>query len=91
MPEDNTEAAEWYLSAAKQNFYPAQRRIAYIYALGKGVQKDYIEAFAWYHVASQSDATVTESRDWVATQLPFWKLRDARKRAEELMQVVLQQ
>jgi TPR repeat protein len=94
VPEDDKEAARWYLLAATQGFYPAQIRIAYMYLEGEGVQQDYIEAFAWCHVASQSDAvhdaTVTESRDWVTTQLPFWKLRAARKRAEELMQMVMQ-
>ena len=88
--EEDAEAAKWYLSAATFGFYLAQGRIAYMYAAGEGVKQDFIEAYAWYHVAAQSDAEVLESRDWVGQQLSFMEKRKAKKRAEELLQIIAQ-
>lgn len=47
LSRDYKLAFEWYTKAAELGYAPAQRRLAYMYYVGKGVAQDYKKAFDW--------------------------------------------
>lgn len=51
-PRDYRLAANWYLGSAKQGYRKAQRRLGTMYAMGYGVSKNYVKAYAWYAVSA---------------------------------------
>lgn len=51
VPQDDKEAAKWYLKAAEQGHKIAQLKTGRMYLEGRGVQQDYIEAWAWLFMA----------------------------------------
>lgn len=52
LPQDYTQAMNWYRKAADQGNAQAQSGIGSIYYYGNGVQQDYVEALRWYHKAA---------------------------------------
>ena len=55
VPQDHSQAAEWFRKAAEQGQVEAQCHFASSYAEGKGVDKDYAQAVAWYRKAAEQD------------------------------------
>ena len=53
MEEDQKRAAELYAKAAECGHYPSQSRLGYMYAHGKGVKKDRVQAYLWLSLAAQ--------------------------------------
>ncbi len=53
VPEDDTEAAKWYLRAAEQGVVDAQFNLGNMYSKGEGVSKDDAEAVKWYRRAAE--------------------------------------
>ena len=51
-PRDYRLAEKWYIGSAKQGYRKAQRRLGTMYALGYGVPKNYIKAYAWFKIAA---------------------------------------
>lgn len=47
VAKDDAKAAAWYLGAAERGDAHARRRLARLYALGKGVPKSYLKAILW--------------------------------------------
>ncbi len=47
VAKDDAKAAVWYLRASEQGDAHAERRLARLYALGKGVPKSYLKAILW--------------------------------------------
>ena len=47
VAKDDAKAAAWYLRASEQGDAHAERRLARLYALGKGVPKSYLKAILW--------------------------------------------
>jgi TPR repeat protein len=47
LERDYTQAAKWYKRAAFQGHYLAIHSLSYLYAHGRGVRKDLINAYAW--------------------------------------------
>ena len=56
-PRDYELAAHWFKGSAKQGYREAQRRIGALYALGYGVPKDSIKAYAWIKVAAEQGSS----------------------------------
>jgi TPR repeat protein len=57
VPNNDREAAQWYLKAAEQGHADAQFRLGFLYAEGRGVNKDYKQAMEWdLRAASQGSA-----------------------------------
>jgi hypothetical protein len=52
VPQDYTEAAEWYRKAAEQGFARGQNALGFIYIHGRGVPQNYAEALTWYRKAA---------------------------------------
>ena len=70
VPEDDTEAVNWYRKAAKQGVAEAQLNLGLMYAEGLGVPQDYAMAYAWYNVAAASGAeTAKETRDIIKKEM----------------------
>ena len=53
VPEDHTQAASLYQSAAKQGYAEAQFQLGYLYERGKGVTQDDVQAAAWTRKAAE--------------------------------------
>ena len=54
--DDAAEAFRWFRRAADQGHPLAQRDLATLYELGRGVEKNLHEAFFWYSLASRQDS-----------------------------------
>lgn len=52
VPQDYTEAANWYSKAANQGVVKAQVELGTLYAKGLGVQRDYEEAYFWLSIST---------------------------------------
>ena len=57
VPQDDAEAARWYLGAAEGHRRPGgapqvQVKLGEIYNFGRGVTQDYVEAARWYRLAA---------------------------------------
>ena len=63
-PRDRKLAAKWYLASAKQGYRKSQRRLGTMYALGYGMPKNYIKAYAWFKIsaAQQSPKAISNLR-----------------------------
>ena len=56
MPQNDTQAVQWYRRAAEQGDAQAQHDLGFMYDLGRGVPQDYEQAVKWYrHAAQQGD------------------------------------
>ena len=51
--DTNLKSFEWYLKIAEQGDDVAQSELGKMYALGKGVRKDYKEAVRWFRKAAE--------------------------------------
>jgi len=59
-----SEAVKWYRKAAEQGHIRAQYTLGQHYYFGEGVPMDYIEAFTWYSVASESQSDSEEDLEF---------------------------
>ena len=60
LQKDETIGAQWLMVAARQGNPVAQNRLARIYALGRGVEADPVEAAKWHVLASEAGRTDAE-------------------------------
>jgi len=60
LSKDYKRAAEWYAKAAELGYHPAQRRLAYMYYVGKGVAQDYKKAFDWCLEAAEQGNQIAQ-------------------------------
>ena len=51
--QDDIEAVRWYRAAAEQGYAFAQSSLAFMYAVGRGVEQDGAEAQRWYRLAAE--------------------------------------
>ena len=72
VPQDDAEAARWWLLAADQGDVFAQFNLGVMFARGTGVPKDFIQAYLWLILAaSQGPETGLKNNEAAV------KLRDA--------------
>ena len=77
-------AAHWYEGSAKQGYREAQRQIGALYALGYGVPKDYIKAYAWIKVAAaQGSSRAEKNLGKVRSRMPERQIFFADKLADQ--------
>jgi TPR repeat protein len=90
VPQDSTQAANWFRKAADQGNADAQANLGAMYAKGKGVSQDSIQAVDWFRkAADQGNADAPASLGWMyATgrgvpqdfvQAVQWSLKAPRK------------
>jgi len=61
------EAVRWYRKAAEQGDIGAQNNLGYKYLDGKGVSQDYVKAYKWLYLASETGNThASKNRDGIA-------------------------
>jgi uncharacterized protein len=84
VTQDYKTAVKWYKLAAEQGQSDAQTNLGSMYALGKGVIKDWVYAHMWANLGasngSKGGATV---RDAAATQMTPSQLEKAQDLARE--------
>jgi TPR repeat protein len=87
--KDDAEALRWVRETAEQGYIPAQRKLGLIYADGKGVPEDDIEAYAWYSVAAvNGNEKAKEELSKARAKLTTEQLAEGQKRASELFQQI---
>ena len=62
----------------------AQRKLGFGYLLGLGVEKDYVEAYAWFNLASVIDADSAKYRDELEKKMSPQQVAEAQKRTKVL-------
>ncbi|MEY2820448.1 MAG: hypothetical protein RL105_20, partial [Verrucomicrobiota bacterium] len=82
---DEAEAVRWYRKAAEQGHAKAQYNLGVAYDEGRGVPKDYAEAYAWLNIASAAGLEDAKKGLSAVTELmtPEQKAR-AQARSTEL-------
>jgi uncharacterized protein len=66
VPEDSTQAANWFRKAADQGNADAQANLGAMYAKGKGVSQDSIQAVDWFRkAADRGNADAQASLGWM--------------------------
>lgn len=81
---DSLKAYEWYLKAAKQGDGYSQYRLANMYYIGIGVPRDYVQSYAWAHLAAISGKEdASNLRDEVSNLLDVKQLSVAQKLSDE--------
>jgi TPR repeat protein len=79
VPQDDTEAAQWYRRAAEHGHVGAQGSLAMMYSSGLGVPRDIREAAKWYREAAEhGDAdsqVIVAAMYYTGTCVPRSKIR----------------
>ena len=88
LPLDLKEALHWYREAANRGEPFAEASLGIFFNFGKGVDRDYAEAYMWYerassHLTGGDRETVVEMRDAVALKLTPEQIAKARRLASE--------
>ena len=87
-PQDDAEAVTWFRQAAEQGRANGQANLGIMYAAGRGVPQDNVEAHMWLNLAaSRSSGADREqsvaTRDRVAERMTPADLSEAQRRARE--------
>lgn len=81
---DYATAYSEFLQAAQQGDMRAQGKLGGLYLYGVGVEKNYIQAYAWLDLAAgQGDTAAPKFRDAAADQLSMQQMREAAVLAED--------
>ena len=85
VPQDYTEAANWFRKAAELGNARAQKNLGVMYGKGQGVPQSHAEAYVWTNIAAKSgDKDAKIIRDYAARELSPEDLVAAQKRVERL-------
>ena len=87
LPKDLTQAQHWYHAAADQGDPYALASLGILYNFGKGVQKDYVQAFMYYELAVARSKggnrdSIVELRDDLAKDMNAAQIAEARRLAK---------
>lgn len=85
---DYMEAAKWFRKAAEQGYASAQGNLAVRYEDGEGVAKDFVEAYAWYNLASVTHKDSAQNRDELEKKMTTQQVADGQKRTRELRAMI---
>jgi hypothetical protein len=88
LPQDLIQAQRWYRAAADQGEAFAEFSLGVLFNFGKGVKRDYVQAYAWYeraalHTTGGDRETIVEMRDGVAEKLTREQIAEAQRMAAE--------
>ncbi len=89
LPEDDKEAVKWYRRASEQGSAWALARLGLCYERGRGVPKNYVEAYACFNVAGANDVGANNKifaawRDSLAKIMTPSQIEAGQKRSLEL-------
>jgi len=88
LPKDLIQAQHWYCEAASQGDPYAAASLGILFNFGKGVKRDYFQAYVWYEMAlarlsGGNRDSVVEMRDNLAGELTSEQIAEARRLAKE--------
>jgi len=84
VPQNPSEAVNWFRRAAEQDYVPAQHNLGAMYGSGQGVKRDYIQAYKWLDIcAAKGNAGCVTQRDLLAKKLKPAQIADAQRLATE--------
>lgn len=82
VPQDPSQAAQWYRKAAEQGIPDAQYHLGKLYTVGKGVPIDNVEAYAWLSLAAAGNVEAAQPVvDYLASTMTPEQLASAQRRA----------
>jgi hypothetical protein len=83
VEQDYQAAFMWYLKAAKQGSGEAQNSLGAMYFEGLGVERNLIEAYAWFKLAEQGEQEISKLNiGIIETKLSPEELDVAREKAD---------
>jgi TPR repeat protein len=82
------DSAKWFRKAAEQGHIKAQAMLGVLYEAGEGVAKDFVEAYAWWNLASPADKEAAEYRDELEKKMTTQQVADGQKRTKELRAMI---
>ena len=78
------EAVKWYRKAAEQGFAEAQYSLGVMYAEGRGVQQDFVQAHMWFDLAAASgDSSAGKNMEIIAAKMTRSQIAEAQRLAKE--------
>ncbi len=88
LPKDLSQAQHWYCEAASQGDPYAAASLGILFNFGKGVKRDYLQAYVWYdralaHLTGGNRDSVVEMRDNLAGKLTPEQIAEARRQTKE--------
>ena len=84
---DYKEAGKWCRKAAEQNYPPAQDVLGVLYAAGRGVDPDFVEAYKWFCLAAANGYTKAKSRkDTLAKKMTPEQITKAEAQIKEMIE-----
>ena len=84
VTQDDKEAVKRYREAAEQGDAKAQFNLGVMYANGRGVTQDYIQAHKWLNLSdSQGSEDAAKGRDLVAGKMSSEQIAEAQRLASE--------
>jgi TPR repeat protein len=94
VPQDLSEGAKWYRKAAEQGLALAQLWLGGMYASGKGVSPDDVQAYRWFDLAAsrfspfeaENREQALHFRDLVAARMDSKQIAEAQRLAREWKQ-----
>ena len=88
IPQDYAEAAKWYRLAAEQCNPYGQINLGLSYKIGKGVDKDLVQAHMWFNLAASlstaEDHPVRKEAEQFREEVASGLARDELARAQHL-------
>jgi hypothetical protein len=88
LPQDLIQAQRLYRAAADQGEPFAEFSLGVLFNFGKGVKRDYVQAYTWYeraalHTTGGDRETIVEMRNVVAEKLTHQQIAEAQRIAAE--------
>ncbi len=89
VPQNDAEALKWYRKAAEQGYAKAQGRLGFMYGTGRGVPRNYDQAYMWLILealrlpSGRQREDVVSYRDKIAKHMKPAQIAKAKKLARE--------
>jgi uncharacterized protein len=84
VPQDVSEAVNWFRRSAEQGYAPAQHNLGAMYGSGQGLKRDYIQAYKWLNLcAAQGNSGCVTQRDLIAKKLKPGQIAEAQRLATQ--------
>ena len=84
MPQSYQQALEWYRKAADEGDAGAMNNIGILYYNAEGVERDLVEAYAWFaRVQKHGDPRAAELISWASENMTRKQIEKAQALAGE--------
>lgn len=84
VDQDDREAAKWFHAASKKGYAKAKTSLGYLYAVGRGVRKDFVLAYVFLSQSSRSgDPQAADILFRLRAKMHESQIRDADKKLRD--------